>query len=291
MATARPRYAEKRTNVILVQDRISKTSKRSLRPSLRCRRITPFSRNVQPIPEGSVIVNFGAGALPFPERRDLRILNSPHDVAKSANKLRTFELLKAAGVATPHWTVARSAAQVWIDKKHKVLCRLNLSSSGGRGIHIAVPMAERKGERSELRDAPLYTRYFPKTHEFRVHVVDGKAVDLTEKKLRHDLKDKRGQSSVIRSHDNGWVHAHDDLSISDNRDVATIRDLGERAIRAIGLDFGCADILACLDSNVPRRLTKSVVCEVNSAPGIENEATKNAYVKALNKLIEKKLKA
>lgn len=282
MATARPRYAEKRANVILVQDRSSKTSKFSLRPALRCRRITPWSKNIQPMVPNTVVINFGAGAIPIRGLPDTIILNSPHDVAKSANKLRTLELLKAAGVETCRWTTDRKTAIGWFGKDHKVLARTNLSSSGGRGIRVAA-------RDEELFEAPLYTRYFPKTHEFRVHVVDGKAVDLTEKKLRHDLKDKRGQSSVIRSHDNGWVHAHDDLSISDNRDVATIRDLGERAVRAVGLDFGCADILACLDSNVPRRLTKSVVCEVNSAPGIENEVTKNAYVKALNKLIEKKL--
>lgn len=281
----KPRFSEKRNDVILVQDRISTTAKRALRPALKARRITPFSLGIQPIPKGAVVINFGGVELPkcLAGRNDLRFLNTPEAIRQSANKLATFKLLEKAKVESVRWTVDRSAALEWFGKGHKVLARTNLSSSGGRGIRVA-------NNDKELGDAPLYTRYFPKTHEFRVHVVDGVAVDLTEKKLREDHKDKRAGLSIVRSHNNGWVHAHDSLSLSANEDLGALRTLGVRAVLAAGLDFGCADILAVLDGvdGGPRSLKKAVVCEVNSAPGIENTVTRQAYVRGLNKLIEKR---
>lgn len=281
LSDVRPKFSEKRENVILVQDRISKTSKHSLRPALRCRRITPYSTNVRPIPRGAFIINFGGGTLPVPYRDDFRVLNKPEAIALSANKLRTFELLAKSQVPTVKWTTTAGDVFRWISKGHKVLVRSTLSSSGGRGITCL----ETCGSVEAVPNAPLFTRYFPKTHEFRVHVVGGKAIDLTEKKLREELKEKRDAVSIVRSHDNGWVHAHGDLSIVSDIDRQNLEKLGMDAVRAVGLDFGAVDILASLDSNVPRRLSKAVVCEVNSAPGIENEVTRKAYADALNKLI------
>lgn len=276
------KFKEKRNDVILVQDRISKSSKHSLRPALRARRITPWSTGIQPFPKGSIFINFGGGALPVSKLPEgAVVLNPPAAIANSANKLRTFELLQKANVQSVRWTASRLEAEKWFGKGHKVLSRLSLSSSGGRGIHVA-------REPSELREAPLYTRYFPKTHEFRVHVVGGVAVDLVEKKIRNDLKEDK-DNRVIRNHRNGWVFAHGGISLGNNADLDAIRRLGVDAIRAVGLDFGAADILAILGDGNPRRLKIAVVCEVNAAPGIENTQTEQAYVRALNKLIETRL--
>lgn len=286
-ASKRPKFSEKRNDVILVQDRISKTSKVSLRPALRCRRITPWSTGVRPVVPNTVFINFGGGEIPIRPLPDSIVLNSPDKVAISSNKLRTFELLKAADVPHVRWTVDKGEVTKWLDKGHKVLARRSLSSSGGRAISVLERLGG-SGGGEQLVEAPLYTRYFPKTHEFRVHVVDGKAIDLTEKKLREGLKERREQVAIVRSHGNGWVHAHGDLAVSREVDLQLIKTLAIDAIRAVGLDFGAVDILACLDASTPRALTKAVVCEVNSAPGIENEVTRNAYVKALNELIDQK---
>lgn len=282
MATKiRPKFSEKRQNVILIQDRISRTSKRSLRPALRCRRVTPFSRDILPIPRGSLVINFGATAAPAWHRGDLLYLNSPSAIQASSNKLRSFELLAKANVPTVRWAVERGEVEKWFGKGHKALARMQLSSSGGRGIRVI-----ESGK--DLVAAPLYTRYFPKTHEFRVHVVGGVAVDLVEKKIRNDLKEDK-DNRVIRNHRNGWVFAHGGISLGNNADLDAIRRLGVDAIRAVGLDFGAADILAILGDGNPRRLKIAVVCEVNAAPGIENTQTEQAYVRALNKLIETRL--
>lgn len=281
----RPKYSEKRENVILVQDRISRSSKRELRPSLRCRRITPYSVGVRPIPENATIINFGGGRLPVHAPASARVLNKPDAVATCANKLATFRKLQEANVASVRWTDDRNKAEEWLRKGKSVLARLQLASSGGRGIRVVRP-----GE--ELAQAPLYTRYFPKTHEFRVHVVDGQAIDIVEKKLRDNLRGNREERSLIRNHRNGWVFAHGDLICSHPNDITTLKNLGVGAVAALGLDFGAVDILAVVEApkqdgvgTEPRRLVRCVVCEVNSAPGIENTRTRQAYVDAFNKII------
>lgn len=275
----KPTFAGKRNDVILVQDRISNTSKHSLRPSLRCRRITPYSTGVRDIPDGATVINFGGGQIPFLVRPSFRILNPPDKVALSSNKLRTFELLSKAAVPCVRWTVDKNKVSEWIAQGHKVLARQRLDSSGGRAIVVF--------DKLPAPEAPLFTRYFPKTHEFRVHVVGGEAIDLVEKKIKSELKDKV-ENRVIRSHRNGWVFAHDSLSISDGADLAHLRKLAVDAVRAVGLDFGAVDILCTLDDGNPRRLKTALVCELNSAPGIENTVTCAAYVKGLNRLIELK---
>lgn len=274
------KFSEKRANVILLQDRVSKTSKQSLRPALRARRITPFSNNIRPIPNGAVVVNFGATEIPAWIRPDMVLLNTPDAIRDSSNKYHTFVKLKEANVPTVRWTVDVAEVQRWLDKGHKCLARTQLASSGGRGIRVLGG----GGPKEAIPDAPLYTRYFPKTHEFRVHVVGNKAVDLVEKKAKLETEENR----VIRNHRNGWAFAHDSLSITHPDDVASLQALAVQAIGAVGLDFGAVDILSCLDDGNPRRITRSLVCEVNAAPGIENTVTQAAYVKALNELIEAK---
>lgn len=279
----KPRFKDKRNYVILVQDRVSHSSKDQLRPALRCRRITPLSVGVRPVPAQATIINFGGGALPVRPRHDSRILNPPDRVARSANKLETFRLLTKAQVPTVRWTSDREEANKWMARGFPVLCRRQLASSGGRGIRVAY-------NPDQLVPAPLYTRYFAKTHEFRVHVVNGKAIDIVEKKLRENLRGHRQDRSTIRNHRNGWVFAHTNLAVSRDADLKALGELGVSACVALGLDFGAVDVLAILESPVlaggPRILRRAVVCEVNSAPGIENTQTRDAYVKAFNQMIE-----
>ena len=73
--------------------------------------------------------------------------------------------------------------------------------------------------------------------------------------------------SNIRSHDRGWVFSRYDVL-----DFPEIRQLGIDAVWAVGLDFGAVDILAIVDDGV---LVDAVVCEVNSAMGMEGTSLDN----------------
>jgi hypothetical protein len=129
-------------------------------------------------------------------------------------------------------------------------------------------------------EAPLYTRYYPKTHEFRVHVWRDQIIDFTQKKLKGGPNDSANR--LVRSHDNGWVHCHDNLSIG-SADQESMGRSCAMAVSGLGLDFGAVDVLAILNDSETgvRNLKSFVICEVNTGPGLENNKTIEAYTKAI----------
>jgi hypothetical protein len=218
-------------------------------------------------------------------------VNSAKAVNSAINKLEFFRQLcsdgKPAGstVAVPllKWTTNRDEALEWLKKKDckGIVARTKLTGSSGQGIVLSTSA-------DSVPTAPLYTRVYPKTHEFRVHVFNGRVIDTTQKKLKggpNDVADR-----FIRSHDNGWVHAHDGIDLSSD-DRGTIGVGCIAAVLGLDLVFGAVDVLAILeppDADRVRRLKSYVVCEVNTGPGLENTATIEAYSKAILELKEEK---
>jgi hypothetical protein len=191
----------------------------------------------------------------------------------AVSKVSTYAYLDAARVPCVKWTDERDTAQRWLDKGHRVLTRKD-GLAQGRGIREGI---------HDLREGEFYTRVFPKTHEFRVHVGGGKVLDLVEKKapLAEVQVDR-----LIRSHDRGWVFAHGNLSVIPV-DADRLGDLAIAAIKTLGLDFGAVDILAILDKETPRRVSKAVVCEVNTAPGLSSITTLEKYLAYFDGIINK----
>ena len=174
-------------------------------------------------------------------------------------------------------TTDKDTAKKWLAKKHQVFVRLSVTASGGTGIRVI-------SEVERLPDAPLYTRNYPKTHEFRVHVFDGKVIDFVEKKAKLDERNRDApavRDRLVRNHANGWIFAHEALSV-DGHGKNEIERIALGAVQSLGLLFGGVDILAILnEGNAPRTLKSAVVCEVNTAPGLECTQTINAYVNAI----------
>lgn len=204
-------------------------------------------------------------------------MNPQEAVDCAINKLETLKCLTEAKVPCLRWTTDKEQVQKWLKKEHLVLARKVLGGASGAGI-VAF------GATAGIPDAPLYTRNFPKTHEFRVHVFDGQVIDFVEKKAR--LDQNAGTPSVrdrvVRNHNNGWIFAHDNLSVAAAA-KRTIEETSVAAVRSLGLLFGAVDILAILSEGKPRELTNHVVCEVNTAPGLECTQTIAAYVDAINR--------
>jgi glutathione synthase/RimK-type ligase-like ATP-grasp enzyme len=142
------------------------------------------------------------------------------------------------------YTSSKEVAQGWLNEGKTVFARTT-GGQGGSGITIVRP-----GD--SLPDKPLYTQYVKKRKEFRVHVYDGKAIDVQEKRKRNG-----GESSPIRSHGNGYVFCHNDVSEPEG-----LRSLGAAAISAVGLPLGAVDII------YNEHQGKLFVLEANSAPGL-----------------------
>lgn len=243
----------------------------TLRDILKIRKITdelhPVAR--RRLARHGVILNWG-NSHAAPHLMEKRWINPPDKVALAVSKFQSLTKLKAADVPCVEVTRDDQVAQKW-NQQGRCLTRRD-GLSGGAGI--------REGLVVNMADS-FYAKVFPKTHEFRVHVFRGHAIDFTEKKARHGANVNR----LIRSYDNGWNFAHNDLSVTP-ADKAELEELAIEAIEALELDFGAVDLLAILNKENPRGLKKARVCEVNTAPGLENTATIDAYVAAIRSLEE-----
>lgn len=224
------------------------------------------------------LINWGCSEMRVASPRVL--LNSPDKVALAISKEKSTAILTEADLSCVRITKDKAMANDWVKRGFKVLGRRDGLSSG-RGIQMYSP------ER-EIRAADFYSRVFPKTHEFRVHVCGDQVVDFVQKKAVKGQE--REIDRLIRTHENGWVFAHDGIVLQDQRDIDALGDSAKRAIAALGLDFGAVDILATVTEEAPRRLRRAVICEVNSSPGLENTRTIQGYALGIRRvLLDKKL--
>lgn len=190
-------------------------------------------------------------------------LNNPASVALASNKLETFKKFLEAAVPTPKWTDSYETAYTWVKEGNLVVSRALLRASEGRGMAVSpVPQREVGG-----LPVKLWTKYY-RGREFRVHVFNGKAIDIQQKKRANGS----GADAVIRSHANGWVFCREGVNELPEREL--ISNLAVQGIKALSLDFGAVDIRYSVKKN------QAVILEVNTTPGLEG-TTLESYSKAI----------
>lgn len=215
------------------------------------------SRSGKFIKYNDLVVNWGSGNLSFINQNNAKVLNKPQNVLLATNKLSSFNHLK--DVKTVVWTTKQDEAQKWADDGNVVVCRTKLTGHSGDGILIVE-------KHQPVPAAPLYTKYVFKEKEFRVHVANGKVIDV-QQKIRDP--DREPTNWKVRSHDNGFIYARNSVSPDDNRD-----QLAVAAVAALGLDFGAVDLI--VDKH-----GVYYFLEANTAPGLEGQ-TVEAYQKAFS---------
>ena len=231
----------------------------SQRLLLKVRRVRPDGR-YRP-KQRSLIINYGSNSSPHWLTPVNRILNTPRACTNAGNKLTAFQLFKQHGIRTPEWTNDRNVAAQWVASgQQNVVCRTILNAHSGRGIVIASNVAT-------LCHAPLYVKYKKKCKEFRVHVFQGKIIDVSEKRKRLTYVPDRFDGQ-IRNLANGWVFCRDNIVRPSDLDSISIA-----ACSALGLDFGAVDVIWSERDN------KCYILEVNTAPGLTG-TTLQTYINA-----------
>jgi hypothetical protein len=192
-----------------------------------------------------------------PERVKRRI---PFVLHGGTDKLTQFNKFKEANVAIPEFTTDVVTARDWFADNSLVVCRTLIRASEGRGIVVA-------DTPDSVVPAPLYTKYFKKKKEFRVHVFNGQVIDIAEKRKRKNHADQR--DSRVRNLANGYVFCREGLVEPDG-----IRDLAVRATKALGYNLGAVDVA------FNERHNRMVVLEVNANPGLQG-TTLEHYANAI----------
>lgn len=179
---------------------------------------------------------------------------------EGTDKLTQFQRFQANDVSCPEFTTDVGVARGWASADRPVVCRTLLRSSEGRGIVVA-------DSADTVVPAPLYTKYVKKKKEFRVHVFNGKVIDVQEKRKRKDGQDNANHR--VRNLANGYVFCRGGIVEPDG-----LRELATKATAALGYSLGAVDIAFNERSNL------CYVLEVNATPGMEG-STLNSYANAI----------
>lgn len=213
----------------------------------------------------SVVVNWGSSTCPFSLAGVARVFNRPECIARASDKLVAFRALKEAkDVSIPEFTESKEEAEKWIEEGAVIVARTQLRAHSGEGIVVCSRV-------EDLPDCKLYTKYVKKKKEFRVHVMNGKVIDVQQKKQRVDFEGE--VNYAVRNHQNGWIYAREEIVQPDGLTENAIA-----AVKCLGLDFGAVDIVW------NERANQCYVLEVNSAPGLEGSSV-DIYTNELLKII------
>ena len=191
-----------------------------------------------------------------------RMLNKPDAVDLAVDKLQAFDKLSEAEVSIPEYDY-----ELGTQRQGKWLARTELRGSGGEGIVVI-----REGD--PVPSADLYVRYVPKRREYRVHVFNGKAIAVQQKRKRNGVEQDDDQA-LIRNAANGWVFCVDNVEYVNEENEQAVKAESVKAVKALGLDFAAVDIIVGRDDNKP------YVLELNTAPGLESPTVIAAYVAAI----------
>lgn len=208
-----------------------------------------------------VVINWGASKLPD-EVAKCVVLNAPEAVSKASNKRSFFEAVSNHCSTVP-FTTEQAKALEWLEEGHTVVARTVLNGHSGQGIVLVEP-----GQ--ELVNAPLYTKYIPKKHEYRVHVFGNKEIDVQRKARKKDVPDE-DVNWKIRNLKGGFIFARGEDVVGEV--PADVKNQAVLSVGALGLTFGAVDVIWS------EKEQKAYVVEVNTAPGLAG-TTLDKYVEA-----------
>lgn len=209
------------------------------------------------IKPGTKLIRYGSSAIV----RDIEETgyNSPELISVASSKYRFSELMRNGEVYSPIYSRGNP-------EEFPVMIRESLTSSGGRGIHIAKSEEDFK----ELwRNNFYWTKYLFLDFELRVHIIDGQIVRIFKKEEREQMEFPIRNNSVC------------DFKLRDLKYYPKLDDFIKSicAITTLTKGFFGADI------GWDTKKKEYFVIEINSAPGL-NENTAKSYAEVIWKNIQ-----
>lgn len=258
------------------RSRSAVTLARALRFALPIRVTRGTFDNIHRCRGSRFVINWGVNAYPTNWRqRRISFSNTPEAVENCRNKIATFMSLDEAQLTNDviQWTRDRHQAEEWLERDNKLVVRHTVTGHSGAGIQIV-----RTG--TAVPAAPLYTRYFRKQAEYRLHVAFGRVI-LIQQKRRRNGANHEGDEALVRTHANGYVFAHNDLSCDIRNYRDSLSELALRACRGIGANHCAVDVLVNHEQD-----NRIAIVEINSAPALEATNTQVAWIGAFRDYIQ-----
>ena len=258
-------------SLILIRRTSVSDGARALKDKLKTIAVPTMLTDITAVARRVLVLNWGSTAALAATVANVTVLNKPAAVAVARNKLLTFNALKAAGFThiPDFWTTAPTAEQ----RGKSIILERTPDGQGGSGITIKRPD-------EALGRAQMYVRYVPKEIELRIHVMNGKAIAVQQKR-KIEGREQTDNEKLIRSHGNGWVFA---VNAVDNAAAEAAKPVAVEACRLLGLDFGAVDIVIPKATKA-NKTPAPVFLEVNTRPGLESDTVLSAYAAELKAMV------
>jgi glutathione synthase/RimK-type ligase-like ATP-grasp enzyme len=183
-------------------------------------------------------INYGCSVI----QRDYgNMINKPEAVARAVNKRIALQLLMDAGIKTP--LISHTEALELITEGKRVVGRPD-NHSKGRRFYIA--STANGVDRAVRHGATHFLEYIDNALEFRVHIVNGCSIKLSQKIAQNETDRLNHRFGTVFEYPHDFTHKK------------TLRRIAKESIEALGLDFGAVDLLY--------RGDEFYVLEVNTAP-------------------------
>ena len=212
-----------------------------------------------------IVYNMGHSELPI-GIYNCHIINHPATVAILSDKKETFRSMVYASIPTLEFAFNAGIAEEWLKDGFVVVCRKYLKSYGGRGIKIITPEEYSENTSVLPTNYPLYTKYFPKKTEYRLHFTKSGVFYIQKKVVSREYVSQVGRENInwkVRSSSNGFIFQHSNLVVPDK-----VIELGEMLRDLVRNTCHEADVILAADVLYNEKRDLAVVCEINTAPGL-----------------------
>lgn len=162
-------------------------------------------------------------------------------IESNTNKLNSLQEMESAGVNVPNYS------RNWRELSFPLFGR-SFQHQGGNDIEILIDEREARESSSDF-----YTERIPIDTEYRVHVIRGEVVKVSEK-MKREGPDTR-EAHWVRNYENGWRFIHP------NEQPAGLH-MAVPALESLDLHFGAVDLVIGIDG-------QPYVLEVNTAPSLD----------------------
>jgi len=182
-----------------------------------------------------------------------RCLNNPMILQGAKNKYVASKTMFNNGVRTPMTCSPNEIVNkiFYGEMKFPVIGR-KFHHQAGNCFHLCKDGREAI---EAMNSVEYFVQMIPNQKEYRIHVFMGECIGISKKVEDYDYEGERQE--YCRSHLKGWRFANKRMR---DRYMPMVEE-AKKAVSALGLDFGAADIVINEDG-------KPWVVEVNSGPGM-----------------------
>jgi len=193
--------------------------------------------------EEDILIRYGVDSYPSFDKFFGVILNRATCIRANLNKLKTALLLNNHGINTPRIYLRKDNIETF-----PVLRRRRNHSRGKDIIFIENSIALKNVS------GDFFSQFLESDREYKCHVFRNECIRLS---LKVPNDEGLSVNNIVRSYDNGWRLS--DIYTHSPREERKAINESIKAVKYLGLDFGCTDVL--IDKS-----GKVWILEVNTCP-------------------------